>query len=95
MSQLPELLQQLEEHEIYNPDDELVLTGDEFLSVTDTTTADLINKIVVAAEQELVDHGTASGYDNEAIAALRRQGINIQEGLITVDHHHIHYGNED
>lgn len=77
------LIAQLEEHDIYNPDDEADLTDHEFLDVTDNRTRELVSEISIAAREVLTDHGGEA--DNRMINQVKRAGIRATDETITLE----------
>ncbi|MGC3873389.1 hypothetical protein ACPF7Z_08970 [Halomonas sp. GXIMD04776] len=67
----------LDNHEIYNPDDELNLLDSEFVSVTDKTTGGLLEQIEQLGGKVLF--GPDGGPNRRAITALRKRGLEVSE----------------
>lgn len=74
---LAQTIKDLDAHDIYNPDDESNLLNEEFLSVTDDRTRQLIGQIVdISGDVLFQPDGTPN---RRAITALRQRGIALSE----------------
>lgn len=80
--ELLDLINQLEGHDIYNPDDEADLTNHEFLDVTDNHTRELVGQISNEAREILSDFGGEP--DRRMINQLQRVGVRVDEDRITL-----------
>ncbi|SFI00230.1 hypothetical protein [Modicisalibacter xianhensis] len=74
---LAQTINDLDAHDIYNPDDESNLLNGEFLSVTDDRTRQLIEQIIELSKDVLFKPDGSP--NRRAITALRQRGINLSE----------------